>query len=54
MTIEWLFNYNVYDDNSEYLVNAEENENDDDDNYDGFTFIATSYRELKDMGKEDI
>ena len=44
----------VFDDNSEYLVNAEENENDDDDNYDGFTFIATSYRELKDMGKEDI
>ena len=44
----------VFDDNSEYLVNSEENENDDDDNYDGFTFIATSYRELKDMGKEDI
>ena len=43
----------VFDDNSGYVISEEENENDD-DNYDGFTFIATSYRELKDMGKDNI
>ena len=28
-------------------------QNEDEDDYDGFTFVATSYKELKDMGKDE-
>ena len=42
----------VFSDSSLQLVyNTEENE--DEDDYDGFTFVATSYKELKDMGKDE-
>ena len=42
----------VFSDSSLQLIyNTEENE--DEDDYDGFTFVATSYKELKDMGKDE-
>ena len=40
------------DSSSDLYLKAEENE--DEEDYDGFTFVATSYKELKDMGKDDI
>ena len=41
----------IFSQNSELLVNDEENE--DEDKYEGFTFVAVSYNELKDF-KEDM
>ena len=41
----------IFSENSEILVNEEENE-EDNNKYDGFTFVAVSYNELKDC-KED-
>ncbi len=42
----------VFSDSSLQLVYDTE-ENEDEDDYDGFTFVATSYKELKDMGKDE-
>ena len=44
----------VFSDNSGLVISNEENENDEEDNYEGFTFVASSYKELCDMGKNDI
>jgi len=44
----------IFDDNSGYLITEEENENEGEDNYEGFSFIASSYKELKNFGKGDI
>ena len=41
----------IFSDNSEILMASEENE--DDDEYGGFTFVAESFKELKDIKKED-
>ena len=41
----------IFSENSEIVVNEEENE--DEERYDGFTFVAVSYNELKDY-KEEI
>ena len=38
----------IFSENSEMIVNTEENE-EEDDKYDGFTFVAVSYNELKDF-----
>ena len=42
----------IFSDSSELILNVEENEEVDEDDYDGFTFVATSYKELKDMENE--
>ena len=45
----------VFSDSSLQLAyKTEENEDEDEDDYDGFTFVATSYKELKDMENEDV
>ena len=41
----------IFSENSEMIVNEEENE--EEEKYDGFTFVAVSYNELKDY-KEEI